>query len=64
MADPVEEAKAPETTPINEHIVPNQALIEQVIDRRLAAHSEFEKASKKTSSRTSAADEKKAADSK
>lgn len=64
MAEPTEEATAPETTPISEYIVPNQALIEQVIDKRLAAHANFESSSKKSSSRSSAAGDKKPEDKK
>lgn len=46
---------APATTAPSDFIVPNQDLIEQVIDARLAAHAENESSSKKSSaSRTSA----------
>ena len=67
MAETPEEApKAPETTPYVDWVIPNQDLIEKVIDARLAAHSENEKADKKTSSRsraTTADKAEKAADS-
>lgn len=49
---PAEAEKAPETTPTSQWIVPNQDLLEQVIDARLAAHAATEKADKKTSSRS------------
>ncbi|AXH44547.1 hypothetical protein SEA_MEDIUMFRY_1 [Arthrobacter phage MediumFry] len=55
-----ETPKAPETTPADAWLVPNQNLIEQVIDARLAAHSASEKSSPRTSSRnTSSSDDKK-----
>lgn len=50
-----ETPSAPETTRPADFIVPNQDLIEQVIDARLAAHAEKESSTKKaSSSRTSA----------
>lgn len=53
MADtPVEDPKAPETTPYTEWIVPNQDLLEKVVDARLAKHAANEKADAKTSSRS------------
>lgn len=53
MAETPEEAeKALETTPTGEWLVPNQDLLERVIDARLATHAAAEKADKKTSSRS------------
>jgi hypothetical protein len=49
MAETPEAPKAPETTPIADWLVPNQALFEQVIDARLAAHAENEKPEKHSS---------------
>lgn len=49
---PVEDPKAPETTPYNEWLVPNQDLLERVIDARMAKVAENEKAGTKTSSRS------------
>lgn len=51
-SNPEEAEKAPETTPTAEWIVPNQDLLERVIDARLATHAAAEKADKKTSSRS------------
>jgi hypothetical protein len=50
-----EAVKAPETTPVSEWVIPNQAKFEQVIDARLAKHADNEKADKKTSSRSRSA---------
>lgn len=59
---PEEAAKAPETTPVPEWIIPNQDKLERVIDARLAKHAEREKADKKTSSRNRTATADKPAD--
>jgi len=56
---PANESKAPELTKPVDFIVPNQDLYEQVIDRRLAAHSAHEENESKTAtsrSRTSSKD--------
>lgn len=55
---PENESKTPELTRPVDFIVPNQDLIERVIDARLAAHADHEKDEKKTTSsrtRTSSA---------
>lgn len=54
---PENENEAPALTAPSDFLVPNQDLFEQVIDRRLAAHSAHEESSSKTakSSRTTSA---------
>jgi len=46
-----EQPEAPATTSPVDFIMPNQDLIEKVIDARIAQHAELEKSEKKTTSR-------------
>lgn len=49
-----EKPEAPATTSPVDFIMPNQDLIEKVIDARIAKHAEHEQSEKKTTSRSSA----------